>query len=101
MSVVRRVGLRASSADDRAVEPALKLLPLPRFDPMQPQYEDDMIDALGVAVYTTDVAGRITQYNEAAVELWGRRPELGKDLWCGSLALYYPDGTPMAHGESP
>ena len=61
----------------------------------------EIIEALGVAVYTTDAAGRITSFNEAAATLWGRRPELGKDLWCGSWRLYWPDGTPMRHDECP
>lgn len=60
-----------------------------------------LIEALPAAVYTTDEAGRITYYNEAAVRLWGRRPELGADTWCGSWRLYRPDGTPMAHDECP
>jgi len=59
-----------------------------------------LLDALPVAVYITDPAGRITFYNEAAAELWGRRPELGSE-WCGSWRLYWPDGAPMAHGECP
>jgi PAS domain S-box-containing protein len=59
-----------------------------------------LFDALGVAVYTTDPLGRITFYNEAAVELWGRRPQLGEE-WCGSWKLYWPDGRPMAHVECP
>jgi PAS domain S-box-containing protein len=61
----------------------------------------ELLEALGVAVYMTDAAGVITDYNEAAALLWGRRPELGKDEWCGSWHLYWPDGTPMAHGECP
>src|ERR1700730_5486789 len=44
----------------------------------------DLLNALPVAVYMTDHAGRITFYNEAAADLWGHRPELGKDEWCGS-----------------
>jgi PAS domain S-box-containing protein len=65
------------------------------------QYRD-LIDALGVAVYTTDAAGVITYFNEAAAELWGRRPEIGKDLWCGSWKIYHLDGlTIMPHGECP
>ena len=65
------------------------------------QYRD-LIDALGVAVYTTDAAGVITYFNEAAVDLWGRRPEIGKDLWCGSWKIYHLDGiTIMPHGECP
>ena len=59
-----------------------------------------MLDALGVAVYTTDASGRITFFNEAAVTLWGRRPDLGEE-WCGSWRLYWPDGRPMPHGECP
>jgi PAS domain S-box-containing protein len=53
-----------------------------------------------VAVYTTDADGRITFFNEAAAELWGRRPELGEE-WCGSFRLFWSDGRPMAHGDCP
>jgi PAS domain S-box-containing protein len=60
----------------------------------------ELLESLGVAVYTTDPDGRITFYNEAAADFWGRRPELG-ELWCGSWRLLWPDGRPMAHGECP
>ncbi|MBF9235289.1 PAS domain S-box protein [Microvirga sp. BT350] len=60
-----------------------------------------MIEALPGALYTTDAAGRITSYNPAAAELWGRLPKLGAEQWCGSNRLYKPDGTPMPHDESP
>jgi PAS domain S-box-containing protein len=59
-----------------------------------------ILDALGVALYTTDEAGRITFFNRAAAAFWGRRPELGEE-WCGSLRLFYPDGRPMRHDECP
>jgi len=59
-----------------------------------------ILDALGVAVYATDPAGLITYFNEAAVEFWGWRPALGEE-WFGSLRLFWPDGSPMAHGECP
>lgn len=59
-----------------------------------------LLEALPVAVYTTDAAGRITSYNQAAVDLWGRRPEPGA-AWCGSWRLYWPDGTPMPHDQCP
>src|ERR1051325_10349450 len=52
------------------------------------------LEALAVAVYTTDSHGRITYFNQAAVDLWGRRPELGEE-WCGSLRLFHRDGRPM------
>jgi len=59
-----------------------------------------MLDALGVAVYTTDPDGHLTFYNHAAAEFWGREPELG-ELWCGSYRLFHPDGRPMAHDDCP
>ena len=59
-----------------------------------------LLDALAIAVYTTDAAGRITYFNEAASDLWGRRPELGEE-WCGSLHLYQTDGSPLAHADCP
>lgn len=58
------------------------------------------VEALGVALYITDAAGRITYFNEAAVDLWGRRPQIGEE-WCGSWHLFWPDGRPMAHDECP
>ena len=58
------------------------------------------LEALPVAVYGTDADGAITFYNQAAVELWGRRPEIGKTMWCGSWQLYGLDGKALAHDES-
>jgi PAS domain S-box-containing protein len=60
-----------------------------------------LLEALPAAVYTTDALGRITFYNQAAADLWGRRPALGSDAWCGSWRLYWPDGTPMPHDQCP
>ncbi|WP_160310519.1 sensor histidine kinase [Microvirga vignae] len=60
-----------------------------------------ILEVLPAAVYTTDAAGRITFYNQAAVDLWGCRPELGKSEWCGSWRLFWPDGRPMPHDECP
>jgi PAS domain S-box-containing protein len=60
-----------------------------------------VIEALPAAIYTTDADGRITFYNEAAVELSGRRPELGSDQWCVTWRLAWPDGSPMRHDECP
>jgi PAS domain S-box-containing protein len=60
----------------------------------------EFLDALGVAVYTTDANGQITFFNEAAAQLWGRRPDLG-EAWCGSWRLFWSDGTPMKHSECP
>ena len=62
---------------------------------------ETLIQALPAAIYTTDAAGRITFFNEAAAELWGRRPEIGTSEFCGSWKLYWPDGRPLPHGECP
>jgi len=65
------------------------------------QHFREIVEHLPTALYTTDAAGRIDFYNNAAVELWGRRPVIGAEWWCGSLRLYWPDGSPMPHGECP
>jgi PAS domain S-box-containing protein len=39
-----------------------------------------LIEALPAAIYTTDRRGRLTYYNPAAADLWGYRPELGKQV---------------------
>jgi PAS domain S-box-containing protein len=59
----------------------------------------ELVDALPVAIYTTDADGRITYFNEAAAALWGYRPELGKSEWCGSWHLFSPDGRPLPHDQ--
>src|SRR5262245_14914351 len=60
-----------------------------------------LLDALPAAIYTTDDAGRITYYNEAAAALWGRRPPLSSSEWCGSWKLFWADGTPLPHDQCP
>ncbi|HEY7387949.1 MAG TPA: PAS domain S-box protein [Bryobacteraceae bacterium] len=71
-------------------------------EPIQPRYSfRDLIDALPVAIYTTDAEGRITHFNRAAVELSGRVPELGTDQWCVTWKLWRPDGTRLPHAECP
>jgi len=61
----------------------------------------ELLHALPAAIYTTDAAGRITFYNEAAAALWGCRPKLDSDQWCGSWRLFWPDGTPLPHDQCP
>jgi PAS domain S-box-containing protein len=65
------------------------------------QYYQHMLEALPVAIYTTDPAGKITYFNQAAADLAGRRPRLGGDEWCVTWRLYRPDGTPLPHDECP
>lgn len=62
---------------------------------------DRFIQAMPVAIYTTDPEGHVTMYNQAAVQLWGREPEVGKDLWCGSWEIYKTDGSALPFDECP
>ncbi|MGN6162922.1 MAG: PAS domain-containing sensor histidine kinase [Flavisolibacter sp.] len=50
---------------------------------------------LPVAIYFCNADGYITLYNDAAVKLWGRVPEIGKDLWCGSWKIARVDGSAL------
>lgn len=54
---------------------------------------------LPAAAYTCDRDGLITYYNQRAVELWGREPQLNDpvDRFCGSYRLYALDGSPISH----
>lgn len=52
-----------------------------------------LLNKLPFAIYTCNADGYIESYNEAAAELWGRSPVIGKDLWCGSLKIVNDDGT--------
>jgi PAS domain S-box-containing protein len=71
----------------------------------------ELLEALPAAVYTTDAAGRVTFYNQAAVDLKGSAPDIGgdkiggekrgSDAWWRTWRLYRPDGTPLPHDESP
>lgn len=61
----------------------------------------ELIQGLPAAVYTCDAQGCIVLYNQAAVDLWGRKPEIGKDQWCGSWKIYRPDGSPLPLDECP
>jgi PAS domain S-box-containing protein len=61
----------------------------------------DLLEAIPAAIYTTDADGKVTYYNQAAVEFAGRAPTVGSDEWCVSWKLYRPDGTPLPHDQCP
>jgi len=50
---------------------------------------------------STDAQGKITYFNQAAVELAGRTPAIGSDEWCVTWKLYRPDGGRLPHDECP
>lgn len=61
----------------------------------------DLLDTISAAIYTCDLDGRLTYFNKAAAELWGREPELKKDLWCGSFKIFTLHGEPLPLDNCP
>ena len=61
----------------------------------------ELLEALPAAIYTTDAEGRITFFNQAAIQLSGSTPELGSDQWCVTWRLYETDGRPLPHDQCP
>ena len=62
-----------------------------------------LFDWVPVAIYTCDAKGLIQEYNQHAVELWGREPKTNdpSEKFCGSFKMFYPDGRPMPHDKCP
>lgn len=61
-----------------------------------------LVNSLPGALYTCDAEGRITLFNQAAVALWGREPDLGADRWCGSWRILDPTtGAVIPHDRCP
>jgi PAS domain-containing protein len=60
-----------------------------------------LLAQLPAAAYTCDADGLITFFNERAVDLWGREPNLNDpvDRSCGSFKLFSTDGSPIPHHE--
>ncbi|MGV3510048.1 MAG: PAS domain S-box protein [Sphingobacteriaceae bacterium] len=65
------------------------------------QLKASLYDNLPVAIYTCDNSGYITSFNKAAVSLWGREPEIGKDLWCGSWKIFNSSGEQISLDSCP
>jgi PAS domain S-box-containing protein len=63
--------------------------------------ELDWLTQVPCAAYATDAQGFIRCFNEAAVILWGRRPEIGKDRWVGAFRMHAVQGAPLPPEESP
>ncbi len=52
----------------------------------------ELIENLPIATYFCDQEGNILLYNKAAVALWGREPNIGKDKWSGCWKIYKENG---------
>lgn len=69
--------------------------------PCKDSFNSDLIKELPIAIYTCNLKGEITSYNEAAAALWGREPEANNDLWCGSWKMYNTQGILLQPEEYP
>ena len=86
-------------------EPAVPPLPHPQglrehHDEVRKKVE---FDPELVGVYSCDAAGVIDYCSDRAVELWGRRPDIGDtdERFCGAHKLYRPDGSYLPHAKCP
>ena len=60
-----------------------------------------LFESAPMAVFVCDKNAVIQDFNEQAVELWGREPVRGVERHCGSVKLWLPDGTHLPHEQSP
>lgn len=60
-----------------------------------------ILNALPVPVYTTDVEGSVTFWNDACVEFAGRVPQLGEDRWCVTWRIHTTSGDVLPHDRCP
>src|ERR1700682_4382137 len=62
-----------------------------------------LFDFVPAAVYTCDGQGLIQEFNQRAVELWGREPKKNdpSQKFCGSFRMFYSDGRQMPHEKCP
>jgi PAS domain S-box-containing protein len=60
-----------------------------------------LLKSLPIAVYMTDAQGWMTFYNDAAAQLWGIEPEIGKSRFGGAWKLLRSDGSVLPQEESP
>jgi len=75
---------------------SLKIEPRPIFD-------EELIEALPIAVYVCDLDGVIVRYNRKAAQLWGRSlgPADANMLYCGAYKLHLPDGMVLPQDRAP
>lgn len=64
--------------------------------------DQDAIDEIPVGIYVLETDGTLVKCNQAAIEAWGRTPELGSsEKYCGAYRLRYPSGEVMPHEHAP
>lgn len=66
--------------------------------------QNTFLELLPIAAYGVRAPdGVIVWFNKRAAELWGREPKIGEtdERFCGAYRRFYPDGSYMAHGDTP
>ena len=62
---------------------------------------ENFIERLPLALCTCDVEGRITDYNQRAVELWGNQPAQGMQKFSGAMRMFDYRGRPLVASATP
>src|SRR3954463_14010210 len=62
---------------------------------------DDILELLPIATCVCDAAGRILQYNQRAVELWGHAPQPGQthDQFTEQCRFFGGEGEELPHSK--
>src|SRR5262245_57108844 len=66
--------------------------------------QQTLIERLPMAAYAVRAPdGVLVWFNSEAARMWGRQPEVGDpdERFCGCYRLYRPDGSFMAHSDTP
>jgi PAS domain S-box-containing protein len=67
----------------------------------QKLHHQRLLEALPVAIYATDAAGKVTYFNQAAAAFVGERADLNGNDWWLSWRLFHLDGTALPRAEFP
>src|SRR5690606_31170806 len=92
---------KADSSKDEGQNPTTPLVNGINHHPRAEDPVSQILQNIDAALYMCDADGTIIMYNEAAARLWGRRPRIGEDKWCGSWKLFSLDGSPIELSECP
>jgi PAS domain S-box-containing protein len=64
---------------------------------------EQILSVMPAAIYTCDLEGRISYFNQRAAAIWGREPPINdsENKFCGSHRLWRVDGSPLPHDQTP
>ncbi|MFY7964685.1 MAG: CheR family methyltransferase, partial [Chitinophagaceae bacterium] len=102
ITYTRKLALELQTKEKKALEVALENVKKEKeiFKKTGDHFRQ-LIKGLPAAVYSCDAKGFINFYNDAAIEVWGRKPKIGKELYSGSYKMFNINGKSLAANESP